>query len=482
MQQDQFSESSPSVQGLSRDVSCQVKGGTARAPDTGASAPFSYAEDPALTLEPKAPGPGASSLWSDSLQAVLNQPPSAFPKYLILGGFLFSCTFGFWAWVGRYQEVSLAEGRLVPQGNVYRVQAAVPGEIAHLLVKEGQTVQAGQTVIELDRRVAEAEVERLEQTLQALQSQVTQTQRLIDRTHSEMTTQRAIAAAEIQAQEASIAQARANVSTSQDIGYEIEKEINANQGRLDRLLPLVDKGALPEEYIFGVEASLRESERSQRENQGRLQQAEGQLEQSLAQLNQRRAEAQRQYEESQQRLQRLEIEIADLQAKVTDSQTLLASARTRLDQMNIYAPVDGIVSSLDLNNSGEVAQLGQTLIEIAPKDARLVMSAQLPSRDAGLVNPGMPVQIKLDSFPYQTYGIVSGEVLSVSPDTTTTVMNEVVYEVEIALDRNYVVHEGQTIPLKVGQTGSAEIVIRQKRIIDILLDPIRQLKKGGINL
>lgn len=473
---------SPMPETISAEISCQIVGGTANALDTATATTSPVPAKPPRQSAQQESKPEDDSPWSESLQAVLNQPPSAFSKYLILGGFLFSFTFGVWAWVGKYQEVSHAQGRLTPQGNVHRVQAAVSGEVAQLLVEEGQTVQAGQTVIELDRRVAEAEVERLEQTLQSLQSQAVQTRSLIDRTRNDIATQQRIAAAAIQAQAATIVQSQASLSTTQGLSSVIEKERQANEQRLNRLQPLVEKGALSEEYIFGVETTLRESERNQQENQGRLQQAQGQLAQSMAELNQRQAEAQKENEVAEQQLQRLEIEAANLQAQVNETRNLVRAARTRLDQMNIYAPVDGTISSLNINNSGEVAQPGQTLIEIAPKDARLVMTAQMPSREAGLVATGMPVQIKLDAFPYQTYGILTGEVLSVSPDTTITANNEVVYEMDIALDRNYILHEGKTIPLKVGQTGKAEIVTRQKRIIDILLDPIRQLKSGGINL
>ncbi|PSN17990.1 secretion protein HlyD, partial [filamentous cyanobacterium CCP5] len=255
-----------------------------------------------------------------------------------------------------------------------------------------------------------------------------------------------------------------------------------NQSRLRRLAPLVEKGALAEEYIFGVEATLRESQRALRENQGRLQQTQAQLDQLQAELSQHQSEAQRVEIAAQQQLQRLEIEYGNLQAQIAETSTLLQAAKSQLDRTYIHAPVAGIVSSLNINNIGEVAQPGQTLIEIAPTNARLVMSGQLSSRETGLVSAGMPVQLKLDAFPYQTYGILPGKVLSVSPDSKTTSNNEVVYDVEIALERDYVIHEGQVVPLKVGQTGRAEIVTQQKRVIDILIDPVRQLKTGGINL
>jgi multidrug efflux pump subunit AcrA (membrane-fusion protein) len=138
--------------------------------------------------------------------------------------------------------------------------------------------------------------------------------------------------------------------------------------------------------------------------------------------------------------------------------------------------------SLNVRNIGEVVQPGQTIAEIAPYSAPLILSTSLPSREAGFVNKGMPVQVKLDAYPYQDYGIVTGKVLTISPDSKPDERLGAVYRVEVALDRNYVRANHQTIQFKAGETATAELVIRHRRIADILLDPIRQLQKGSLNL
>lgn len=129
-----------------------------------------------------------------------------------------------------------------------------------------------------------------------------------------------------------------------------------------------------------------------------------------------------------------------------------------------------------------MVQQGQTVAEVAPENAPLVLSASLPTSEAGFIKQGMPVQVKLDAFPYQDFGVVSGKVTSISPDTKKDEQQGAVYKVEVVLDRNYVNANQQTIHFKAGQTASADIIIRRRRIADILLDPIRQLQKGGINL
>lgn len=419
--------------------------------------------------------------WSPSLQHLLDQPPSSLPIRFVVGGLLFSCVLGAWAWFGQVQEVSQAQGRLVPQGEVYKIQPVNQGEITKIAVEEGASVQAGDIIAVLDNRLAEAEVDRLEQTLNNLRFQVIQVQGLIDRTRSELDTRRAIATAEIRAQEAAIDQAQARSATSQQALSQLQTEASAYESRLARLQPLVEEGVIAQEQLFQAEQALREHQRLMTQTNGELQQSLSEVEGLQAQLAQRKSEGQRSELEAQQRLQELEVQLAEAQSKITETEHLLAAARTKLEQMYLYAPVDGVVSSLNVSNSGEVTQAGQTIAEIAPEGAPLMLSAVLPNRDAGFVREGMAVQVKFDAFPYQDYGIVSGTVTSISPDAKVDEKLGAVYKVEIALEQNTAI-EAQRMQLKAGQTASAEIITRQRRIVDILLDPIKKLQQGGINL
>jgi len=326
----------------------------------------------------------------------------------------------------------------------------------------------------------------------------------------------------------------------QQLLTQLRSEAAAHQERVDRLKPLVAEGALSKEILFQAEQSLRESqnaiiralmtdetqakerlfemdqakrdrqnaivkaqladetqvkerlfevEQSLRDRTAAITKASGQLiEQSAqiqnleAQLTQKAAQARQNQLEKEQKIQQLQLETTQMQAKIGETKTLLGEAKAKLKQRFLYAPVDGAISSLNLRNSGEVVQVGQTIAEIAPENAPLILHAILPNREAGFAKVGMPVQVKFDAFPYQEYGMVSGKVISISPDAKPDEKLGAVYRVEVALDRNSVTANNQTIQFKSGQTASADIVIRSRRVIDVLLDPIKQLQKGGISL
>jgi len=477
--------------------------------------------------------------WSTSLQTVLDQPPSTLPRQLILGGLTFCVAFGAWATLGRIDEVGHARGQLVPKGEVYKIHPIESGKIARIRVKEGQSVKAGEELVELDTEIAATEVERLQQMLVADQIQLNQMQSLIARTRLEAQTRAEIAKADAQAAMAAIDEINAKAAatqkqltelrtaaaasedrvkrlkplsgTTQELRQKLEADVVAAVEEVERLKPLVEAGAISKKYLLDAQQVLRdrqsaitknqleevtntkerefEAEQALRDRTSAIAANESELPQTLAQakqlqagLTQKQAEGRRTQIEAQQKIQQLEVETTQLKAKIAENQNLLTSAKAKLKQRFLYAPVDGVVSSLNIPNPGEVVQPGQTIAEMAPQNAPLVLSASLPNQEAGFVKIGMPAQVKLDAFPYQDYGMVTGKVLSISSDAKPDERLGAVYRVQVALDRSYVTANHQTIKLKAGQTASAEIIIRRRRIADIILDPIRQLQKGGINL
>lgn len=440
----------------------------------------------ALSLESSsvaiaAPISEQTSEWSHSLQTLLDQPSSSLPKRLAIGGIAFCCMFGVWAWFGKAQEISHAQGHLVPQGETYKIQPAIAGEVTQIRIEEGQSIRAGQVIATLDDRLAKSEIDRLTQSLNAYHLQLLQTESLIDRANLTVQTQQVMASAATQIQVASIAEAQAKAATNQALLPQLEAKVTAYQERMVRLQPLVEAGAIAQDRLFESEQALRDQQQAVIQNQGELQQMLAETDRLQAGMAEQQAEAHKKELDMQQQVQQLNVEMAQLQAKITETETLLKAAQTRLKQLFLYAPVDGLVSSLQVHRMGEVIEAGQTLAEITPANTPLVLSAVVSNQEIGLVQKGMKVQIKFDAFPYQNYGILPGRVVSISPDAKVEEHQGSFYQVKIALDKTYVAHNQDMIKLKAGQTANAEIVTSQRRIIDIILDPMRKLQSSSLD-
>lgn len=516
-----------------------VVGSAPLTPEAPPHTPNSKVDSTPTDVAAADPATANSANWSTSTQAMLDQPPSALPRRLILGGMVFCLAFGAWAWLGQIEEVAKARGQLVPKGSVYKIHPIDLGKVAVVAVKEGQEVKAGQVLVELDSQITANDVERLQQALAADRSQLSEMQALIDRKRLEAQAQAEAANAASQAQKAAIVQSQASAATTQALLTQLQvnavaqetqlarskpltgtsqallaqtqANVAAHKARIARLKPLVKEGAISKEHLFEAEQALRDSQsaiartklgesasakdqlfelqQALRDRQSDLIKSRGELQQTLAEsaqlqagLTQKQAEGQTIQLETQQQIQQLEVEMNQLKAKIAQNQTLLNDAQARLNQQFLRAPVNGVVMSLKIPKAGEVVQPGQMVAEVAPNNVPLTLSAALPNQEAGLVKIGMPVQIKLDAYPYQDYGVVPGKVTSISPNAQLDEQLGAVYRVDVSLDRDSVTANNQTIKFKAGQTANAEIIVRRHRVADVLLDPFKQLQKGGINL
>jgi HlyD family secretion protein len=151
----------------------------------------------------------------------------------------------------------------------------------------------------------------------------------------------------------------------------------------------------------------------------------------------------------------------------------------------VRSPIDGIIFELPVEKPGPVVESGQIVAQIAPKNAALILKAQMPSQQSGFLKVGMPVKIKFDAYPFQDYGVVQGRVSWISPDSkiqTSSQGNVETYEMDITIDQPYIQAGNKRIFLTPGQTASAEVIIRQRRVIDFVLDPFKKLQKSGLEL
>ena len=169
-------------------------------------------------------------------------------------------------------------------------------------------------------------------------------------------------------------------------------------------------------------------------------------------------------------------ETLEQENRLTRLQTEITAAELSLRQTMVIAPVTGTITTLDVRGAGAVLQPGQSIATIAPAGARLLVEAHVPNKDIALVDKGLPVKIKFDAFPFQDYGIVSGTIVEIAPDAEAKKETGSFYKVMIALAQTSIVAKEKAIPLRPGLTLTAEVVTERKSILNLLLEPFRELK------
>ena len=146
---------------------------------------------------------------------------------------------------------------------------------------------------------------------------------------------------------------------------------------------------------------------------------------------------------------------------------------TRSDTLQrIVAPVDGKVMKLAVHTVGGVVTPAQELMIVVPRNYQLEIEARVKNKDIGFVREGQAVGIKLEAFPFTEYGTLDGTVESVSGDAIQTEEGDLYFLARVAMKQSYIVVNGKRVNLTPGMHASAEVKIRQRRLIEFFLAPL----------
>lgn len=408
-----------------------------------------------------------------------------------------------WSFFGRADVIVTEQGALAPASEVRRFYAPVDGELVNLYVAEGQPVAKGDVLARLNARgaieaasnamQAQLKLENAEREwrqfpekkalLEQKAATLRQAMELEEQQHQKRT---ALGTSKlVEEQKAQMAEARTNVEETRRARdaaqLEVEKferVLKGPGGSGVSLLQVEGKrnARLAADNAYRV-AQSRVSELTARQGQD-LVQAQAQLESSGEQLKKLRLDyeaAANELATAEEKL-RLQLNTARVEAD--------AAARIRFENIDkdnflqILAPVSGIVTDLTSTQPGDKVQANAPLGGIAPAKSRSVVKVEIAENDRAFLREGLPVKLKFNAFPYQRYGVINGTLEYVSPATKpSSQTKQPVYEARISLERDYYQVAETRYPLRYGMTAAVEIVVRERRLIDLALDPFRQI--GG---
>ncbi len=166
----------------------------------------------------------------------------------------------------------------------------------------------------------------------------------------------------------------------------------------------------------------------------------------------------------------LSHEISSLNASLTE----IRNKRIQIEKQKqiIKAPIEGYVNEIFVHTIGGVVTPAEKIMTIVPKDASLIIKAKVMNQDVGFIEAGMPVSVKVDTYNFQKYGILDGEVTVVSPNSTDDEQLGPVFEVYIQPKNTTLLVEGKEQTIKFGMTTTNEIKIGKRRIIEFFIYPL----------
>lgn len=425
--------------------------------------------------------------------ALQEQPVHPAPRYILFGIMLFAALALIWACLGEIDVVATATGKVVASGKSKVIQPSEVAVVKAIHVYDGQKVKAGDLLIELDASSTTADVQRLSSDLMAaevdsaragamleaiqhqkapgsLQEKIpgadpTQThgaEQWLQGQYLEFKSLLFQADAEIDQRSAEIA------STATSIGA-LQKTLPISRRLAADYKALLEQQYVPRHAYLEKEQALLDLERELAMQRARVaelkaarKEAEGQREGVLAQTRRAMLDLQQQAEQ-----------------KVASLTQDVKKARQRNHLMYLIAPVNGTVQQLAVHTVGGVVTAAQAVMVIVPADQPVEVEAMLENKDIGFVKAGQIVTVKVDTFTFTKYGVVEGEVVSVSNDAIEDEKRGLLYSMRVRLLSDYVTVKGQGIPLVPGMSVSAEVKTDKRKIIDFILSPLeRNLSEG----
>ncbi|MHC8405672.1 HlyD family type I secretion periplasmic adaptor subunit [Pseudomonas sp. TMB3-21] len=393
-----------------------------------------------------------------------------------------------WACFGRIDVVATATGKIIPSGKTKVIQTSETAVVKAIHVRDGQSVKAGQVLLELDSTTADADVGRVRGDLLAARIDSARASAMLDAINHKVSPRSLdgtipdadpahVRAAErwLQGQyqeyrssldqaDAEIEQRRADIQSAQIQVISLQKTLPIAvklAGDYERLLQ--------KQYIARHAYLEKEQARLDIERQLSVQQA------SVLQSTAARQEAERRREGvvAQARRAMLDLLQQSNQKIATFTQDLM-KARYHENLNTIESPVDGTVQQLGVHTVGGVITPAQPLMVLVPHDQPVEVEAMLENKDVGFIRAGQPVTVKVETFTFTKYGTIDGEVISVSGDAIEDEKRGLVYSSKILLSKDALNINGVDIKLAPGMAVTAEVKTDTRRVIEYFLSPLQQ--------
>jgi HlyD family secretion protein len=451
------------------------------------------------------------------------------PKWTqaIIWTLLGSITFGLiWASVASIEESVPAQGKLEPQGAVKEVKAPASGVLKEILVKDGDRVKAGQVILRIDSTATKAQLDSLKKLQQNLQSEnqfyrnvlngspissanpavipvdfldlarnrealISEAQlyrmqvngsggSLSGDQQDRLSANQADLSSKSKAAEAVINQSIQQLNQTQTKLLSRQESLALSRKILADIKEVAEEGGISKiQYLKQQdEVITTESEIQQ------LAQEEMRLKAAIAEGRSRltntfdtnRKELTSQIADNNKRIAEIDSQLTkaliDNSKRLAEITGQISQAEVALQYQELRAPTSGTVFELKAG-LGYVANTNtsENILKIVPDD-KLIAKVYITNQDIGFVKENMPVDVRLDSFPFSEFGDVKGKLVWIGSDALPPDQANPTYRfpAKIAIEKQSLNVNGREIRLQSGMSLSANIKIRNRTVISLFTD------------
>ncbi len=382
-----------------------------------------------------------------------------------------------WAAVAPIREHSIAHGQLAPLYEVRPVQHLEGGIVDRILVSEGQLVEKGQPLLELQPIGTESDLAALRVRAHNLMLERARAEALLADRNMDLKALAGIdpilvsqhaqvhqSRLQQRAKEREVLLTRVAQKKAEIAGLETQIPMQARlvemqKERLEGRQKLFSEGSMSKKQVLEVETLYEQARIQVRESERKLAMAREALPEADAALLEADAQARKVWSE----------ELAKSSSELAEVQESMRKQADRVDRLVVRAPIRGRVQNLLQRSPGEVVPPGESILRVVPVGGDLVAEVRAKPEDIADIKVGDKAEIKVSAFDFTRFGKLKGAVDSISATTFETDEHQLFYKVVVRLDPE---HFAPFSRLQAGMTVDADIISGSKSLLRYVLKPV----------
>ncbi len=418
----------------------------------------------------------ASRFWSTR---------SRVPSLLLFSIIAFLVIAVTWSATAQLDHVVRGMGEVVTSAQTQRIQSLDAGILRELHVQEGDLVEAGTLLAELDPTQSESSYGQMRQQQLGLEARLTrlraehsdkpldfpptiaaQAPAVVAAERSAFRERREVQRIERAVLEEQVSQRRnalEDARTESDVAVRqlalVEREYTVTRDLVERQLEA-------ELSLLAAERQLNDARARVRKAELAIESAQGALAEANERLNQHDATFRRD----------VGLEIADVAGRAAEVGQQIRGLEDRLSRTELRAPMASIVNTINVRTVGGVIQPGEPILELTPVNVPVQVEAAIPPKDIAFMEIGQAVSIKLTAYDFSRFGDLDGEIVFVGSDALERQDGTKYFQVRAQTNNPWLESEGQRYPISPGMAANMDILISKRTVLSYLLEPVFRLK------
>lgn len=386
-----------------------------------------------------------------------------------------------WANFAVLDEVTMGEGKAIPSNKVQVIQNLEGGIVTQIYVREGQMVDKGDKLLQLDdtrfrsnkgesevdRYALTAQVERLSAEAEgrpfklsdeviAKAPQVAEDERsLFEQRQRRLSSEQRTLSEQLRQKTQELAEFRSKQGQFSSSLALLQQEMNMSA-------PLVGTGAVSPVEILRLKRSAVEIRGSLNATTLAIPRAESAINEIKSKIDES--------------VQTFRSEAAkELNEKRTDLSKITATSIAiddRVSRTTVVSPVHGVIKQLKVNTIGGVVQPGSDMVEIVPLEDNLLIEAKVRPQDVAFLHPGQKAMVKFSAYDYTIYGGLAAKLELIGADTITDDKGNSFYLIQVRTDKNHLGGDKKPLLIIPGMVATVDIITGEKSVLDYLLKPV----------